>query len=197
MMLYLLVVVLGNVNSQTLRQELSPEDGNQTATAAGAGTTKAGVNLTRLLEEEPGVNHTFVTEDDERFQDQDQEFWDSRCQEEELKELSHIYCGQRFHTDMEPVSPEDRCVLEEVMRPYNELMLCLELLSDSAGCYYPNPITEDFFLSIHSNYFHNCSKDDLLFEDAPHELVVALTLVPVSLIPVLVYLVVCKSGVKE
>lgn len=76
-------------------------------------------------------------------------------------------------------------------------MMCLERLSHFVDCYYPNPDIEDFFLHVHSLYFHNCSKEELLLVDAPDGLVIALTLIPVSLIPVLVYLVVWKSKVQE
>lgn len=78
------------------------------------------------------------------------------------------------------------------------MALCLEDLSRRVGCYYPNPDIQDFFVFIHSLYFHSCKvEEEVVFEDAPHELVVALTLVPVSLIPILVYVVVWKSKVQE
>lgn len=82
-------------------------------------------------------------------------------------------------------------------RPYNNMTLCLERLSRLIGCHYPNPDIEDFFLHVHSLYFHSCSKEELLLVDPPSGLVIALTLIPVSLIPILVYLVVWKSKVQE
>ncbi|TNN53682.1 Receptor activity-modifying protein 3 [Liparis tanakae] len=200
MMLYLLFLVLFLGTASCLAEE----DGTPTPTRAGAemknssaaGPTHA-VNLTRHLVDELGNNQTFIAEDDEAFQDQDHEFPDRRCQEGALEEFSHSYCGERFHTEMEAVRLEDWCTLTEVIRPYNEMMLCVEELSSLVGCYYPNPVVQAFFLSIHSDYFHNCSQEEQLLPDAPQQLVVALTLVPVSIIPFLVYLVVCKSGVKE
>lgn len=78
------------------------------------------------------------------------------------------------------------------------MALCLEFLSHQVSCYYPNPDIQGFFVYMHSLYFRNCTvEEEVLLEDAPHELVVALTLVPVSLIPILVYLVVWKSKVQE
>ncbi|KAL6094412.1 ramp2 [Pungitius sinensis] len=153
-------------------------------------------NETSLIEGKLQSNQTsgFVSEEDEKFQKQENSIR-GRCNENVLIELSHSYCGADFHTEMSFISPMKWCEMEYIIRPYNALSTCLELLSHLVGCYSPNPITQDFFLSIHSHYFHNCSKEDLQFEDPPHGLVVALTLVPVSIIPVLVYLVVCKSGV--
>lgn len=92
----------------------------------------------------------------------------------------------------------DRGVFLSVYRPYNDMALCLEILSHQVGCYYPNSDIQGFFVYMHSLYFHSCEvEEEFLHGDAPHELVLALTLVPVSLIPILVYLVVWKSKVQE
>lgn len=78
------------------------------------------------------------------------------------------------------------------------MALCLEELSYIVHCYYPNPEIQGFFVYMHSLYFHNCTvEEEVLLEDAPYELVVALTLVSVSLIPILIYLVVWNSKVQE
>lgn len=72
---------------------------------------------------------------------------------------------------------------------------CLEGVSYMLGCYYPHPRIQEFFLEIHSHFFYNCTEEETPFVDAPHGLVVALTLIPVSLIPILVYRVVWNSKV--
>ena len=82
-------------------------------------------------------------------------------------------------------------------RPYNNMTLCMEMLSGLLGCYYPNPGVQDFFLHIHSQYFSDCSEEELQLSDAPHSVVVVLTLLPVSLIPIPVFLVVWKSKVRD
>ncbi|XP_017293566.1 uncharacterized protein LOC108248989 [Kryptolebias marmoratus] len=135
-----------------------------------------------------------ITEDDESFQEQESEFPHRLCRRDLLVPLRNIYCGEPFHAEMQKIPPEDRCVLENVIRPYNDLTVCLEILTSQIECYYPNPDTEDFFLDIHSSYFHNCTEEEeAQAEDAPTSLVVALTIIPVSFIPVLVYLSVRKS----
>uniref|UniRef100_UPI003AAA8BAE receptor activity-modifying protein 3 n=1 Tax=Centroberyx gerrardi TaxID=166262 RepID=UPI003AAA8BAE len=153
------------------------------------------------LEEELGLpsNQTFnvITEDDESFQDQEHNHPHMHCLEEELVVHSHSLCGARFHEDMLTISVENWCDLDYVIRPYNDMTMCMESLSGIVGCYYPNPNVQDFFLHIHSQYFQNCPEEELLLSDAPHEVVVILTLIPVSLIPVLVFLVVWKSKVRE
>lgn len=73
----------------------------------------------------------------------------------------------------------------------------MEIVSQILGCYYPNQAIQALFLQVHTRYFHNCTKEELLFEDAPQWLVITLTLIPVSLIPMLTYLVVWKSKVQD
>lgn len=74
---------------------------------------------------------------------------------------------------------------------------CLEFVSKKLYCFYPNPDTQDFFLYVHSLYFHNCSKEEVHLEDAPKGLVVTLTLIPISLLPLLLYLMVWKLSVAS
>lgn len=77
-------------------------------------------------------------------------------------------------------------------REYHTLTHCLMTMSEVCGCFYPNPDTQELFLHVHSLYFHNCSREEEDLEDAPYGVVVTLTLVPISLIPVLVYLLVWR-----
>ncbi|XP_029953890.1 receptor activity-modifying protein 2 [Salarias fasciatus] len=135
-----------------------------------------------------------VTEDQESFQDEENLISGQHCHRDLLLEHSSLLCGGGFHAEMLELSPDDWCVLENVIRPYSDLTLCLENLSHVVGCFFPNSDTQDFFLHIHSMYFQNCQQvEEQLLADAPHGVVVALTLVPVSLIPILVYVVVWKS----
>ncbi|XP_063748528.1 receptor activity-modifying protein 3-like isoform X3 [Eleginops maclovinus] len=131
----------------------------------------------------------------ENFQDQEIVNTGRHCLEDWLEIYSHSYCGLIFQMEMMKISTEDRCVLANIIRPYNNLTLCLEDLSNGFSCYYPNPTIQELFLTIHSKFFINCTTEKIPFEDAPQGLVIALTLIPVSIIPVLVYLVVFKSKV--
>uniref|UniRef100_A0A3P9L8K4 Uncharacterized protein n=1 Tax=Oryzias latipes TaxID=8090 RepID=A0A3P9L8K4_ORYLA len=137
---------------------------------------------------------TVVTEDDERFQDQEfaLDFSTTRCDRTQLTHATKSFCADRFHIDMQTISADDWCVLENIIGPYNDLTLCVEMVTNLVGCYFPNADVQDLFLVIHSTYFHNCS-EERQFEDAPQSVVLALTIVPVSLIPVLVCLVIRRS----
>ncbi|KAL3051875.1 hypothetical protein OYC64_001992 [Pagothenia borchgrevinki] len=208
MILYLLipVLILNNVESQTANmtvEELSRDWGNQTLIELktnNTGTMETGNSTYReektLIGDELEHNQTSgITEDNENFQDQEMWYPGRHCNVSEL-EKSIYFCGDVFHMKMMSISAEDRCVLDNIIRPYHDLTKCLEWLVDLMGCNYPNPTIEEFFLTIHTMYFNNCSME-IPLEDAPQGVVIALTLIPVSLIPVLVYLVVFKSKVQE
>lgn len=83
------------------------------------------------------------------------------------------------------------------LRPYNQLSECMEEVAGLLKCYYPNQQSQALFVEMHETYFHTCQKEEDVPWDAPPSLVLALTLLPVSLIPVLVYMVVWKNNVHE
>nr|XP_046232134.1 uncharacterized protein LOC124052207 isoform X2 [Scatophagus argus] len=144
--------------------------------------------------EELQSNQTsFIPEDDENFQKQETEFPFRHCDQDMLVIYSHSICGAAFHAEMQSISSENWCVLENIIRPYNDMTHCVEKVSYVSSCYYPNPNVQEFFLDIHSIYFHNCSSEALLLVDAPRRTVIALTVIPVSFIPLLVYLVISNS----
>lgn len=73
---------------------------------------------------------------------------------------------------------------------------CLEEVSQYFNCFYPNPHIQNFYISVHSEYFHRCTneEDEHVLDE---KILIALVLVPVSLIPILVFMVVRKSKVQE
>ncbi|XP_073345892.1 receptor activity-modifying protein 3 [Pagrus major] len=210
MILYLLctALILRVVDSQTVNvteEELSKVERNQTFTTDNS-TTKP-FNMTSSLykdkksqtEDQLQNNQTsaVITEDDENFQDQEKYSPGKICHQDLLKNLSHAYCGEAFHAEMQSISTEKWCVMKDIIRPYNDMSLCLETACNVCDCYYPNPDIQDFFLYIHSLYFQKCTSEELLETDAPHGVVIILTIIPVSMIPVLVYLVVWKSKSQD
>lgn len=135
-----------------------------------------------------------ITEDKETFQERENELVDKLCQRDALFQFGNSLCAADFDLEMTLISRDKWCNLENIIGPYNDMSLCLEKLSMMVDCFYPNPEVQDIFLRIHSFYFHNCSQKDVeLAGDAPQGLVIVLTLIPVSIIPMLVYLVVWKS----
>ncbi|XP_008293616.1 receptor activity-modifying protein 1 [Stegastes partitus] len=174
------------------------QDVNNTTKPNNATSSLFADNKTRIEDELERNGTSAITEEDEGFQEQENEFPSRHCDQYQLVHFSHNYCGENFHQEMKAISSEEWCILENVISPYNDLTVCLEHVSFLVGCYFPNRDIQDFFLYIHSSYFQNCSRGgggggEEFPEDAPHGLVVVLTVVPVSFVPVLVYLLVWKS----
>ncbi|XP_061563977.1 receptor activity-modifying protein 1-like [Cololabis saira] len=204
--LFIPALLLGFVESQLTHfseEILSKVVNNQTfGKFTNDNTTTRPNNLTTgLFEDElteieavlrENQTYAVIQEDNERSQHQ--EFPDKQYNHAELIYFSHSVCGKVFHQEMQAISTEDWCVLDNIIRPYNDLTECLKRLADLCYSYFPNADIEDFFLFIHSNYFQNCTnEEEVQFKDAPHSLVIVLTVIPVSIIPVLVYLAVSKS----
>ncbi|XP_051538029.1 receptor activity-modifying protein 2-like isoform X2 [Myxocyprinus asiaticus] len=135
-------------------------------------------------------------EDQEDFQNQESFYKYSHCDEESLKIYGEILCWANFNTSMSIVGEENWCNMEMVVRSYNMLTECLELTSKSFMCYYPNVVVEQLFVRIHQHYFRFCSDEEDL-PDAPAEVVLAATLLPILLIPFIVYIVVWKSSLRD
>ncbi|XP_029977790.1 receptor activity-modifying protein 1 [Sphaeramia orbicularis] len=208
--LYLLLhlLILGIVESQTsnitlgmsnveekLRFQLSNQTSMDNSTMSRVNGTFSYDELTKIEEElNTQSNQTVITEDDENFQSWENEQRPGHCQEKLLLAGIHAYCASPFHEEMLTLN---WCVLEDVIRPYNDMTICVENWSYLCHCFFPNQNIQEFFLEVHSYYFQNCPKEEFELEDAPQWLVVTLTIVPVSLIPALVYLVVQKSKEQE
>lgn len=80
---------------------------------------------------------------------------------------------------------------------YNQLSLCSEKCAAMIHCYYPNVVVQELFVDIHKQYFNLCDTKEDALPDAPARVVLVLTLLPVSVIPILVYMVIWKSSVID
>ncbi|CAL8259359.1 unnamed protein product [Arctogadus glacialis] len=202
----------GNVTNSSGREELrwggSLEESNLTSVTRHNGTveperapfSRASEVLAELeagLGLPPDAKLNLTTEEDENFQDQEEMYPHRHCQQEVLEQYIDSLCGGEFEANMEAIGAEQWCSFDHVIRPYNKLSSCLEELCAMLDCYYPNPTVQEFFLLRHATYFLHCPEEGAALPDAPHALVVVLTLGPVSLIPLLVYLVIRKSNGRD
>uniref|UniRef100_A0A4W5K4N9 Receptor activity modifying protein 2 n=1 Tax=Hucho hucho TaxID=62062 RepID=A0A4W5K4N9_9TELE len=142
------------------------------------------------------VSSNVTFEDNESFQEQEHFHVFRHCNESLLWQVNY-YCCEQFHLEMKEVNKELWCEWDQVIRPYNELTECIEHSAIYSGCYFPNQVVQDFFIEIHSQFFQACPEEEQLFPDAPFGVVLTLTLIPVSVIPILVFLVVWKSKICD
>uniref|UniRef100_A0A6I8NDQ4 Receptor activity modifying protein 2 n=2 Tax=Ornithorhynchus anatinus TaxID=9258 RepID=A0A6I8NDQ4_ORNAN len=88
---------------------------------------------------------------------------------------------------------QDRCLWDVISWPYSELQNCLEQGAEERQLGYPNPLAEEIILQSHFTYFANCSLVGPAFGDPPEDVLLAMIIAPICLIPFLVTLVVWRS----
>ncbi|XP_052398129.1 receptor activity-modifying protein 3 isoform X2 [Carassius gibelio] len=131
----------------------------------------------------------------ENFQNQSFQKRFSHCREEKLKDYCRN-CSEIFSEVMSEIGGENWCIMEIVIRYYNQLTVCMDIVSSLSDCFYPNHVVEQEFVKIHQQYFSLCrNEEDLL--DAPAGVVLVSTLLPILLIPFIVYIVVWKSSLRD
>lgn len=78
-------------------------------------------------------------------------------------------------------------------RPYSVLRECLEYWAERLNYSYPNALAEQYILQSHHLYFHNCTLEHPVYFDPPEDVLLALIIAPICLIPFLVTLVIWRS----
>lgn len=198
MILYLLLpaFVLGTVTSQSANStagHLNEVGRNQTfnSTLKSKNVTSTFYEEKKAVEDKLQSNEgSVIAEDEESFQDEENKITGENCDWESLQFFSTSYCGEKFHQDMWNIGRDNWCVQERFIGAYSDLTYCVESLAKMTRCFFPNPNIQDFFIDIHLKFFQNCTNEnDPMTEDAPQKVVIGLTLLSVSFIPIMVYLV--------
>ncbi|XP_006793293.1 receptor activity-modifying protein 3-like [Neolamprologus brichardi] len=198
MILYLLLsaFVLGTVTSQSANstaEKLDEVGRNQTfnSTLKPKNVTSTFYEEKKAVEDKLQSNQgSVITEDEESFQDEENKITGENCNRTLLQLFSSSYCGEIFHQNMWDIGRDNWCVQERFISAYSDLTHCVEYLAKMVGCFFPNPDIQDFFIDIHLKFFQNCTNEnDPMTEDAPQKVVIGLTLLSVSFIPIMVYLV--------
>ncbi|XP_012674526.2 receptor activity-modifying protein 1-like isoform X2 [Clupea harengus] len=153
------------------------------------------INKTLLFNDTLEGNVTY--EDNEAFQDQEEYHVHWHCNTSELEFYSDEFCGAQFHVQMSAIPKQRWCDWEEVIKPYNVLSICMEYVAGQLSCYYPNQQTHAYFMATHESYFSSCPEEEEVLWDAPPGLALALTLLPVSLLPAFVIMAVWKNSGRE
>ncbi|XP_034272086.1 receptor activity-modifying protein 2 [Pantherophis guttatus] len=116
---------------------------------------------------------------------------------QEIKEFIYKYhtkqCWDLFTEQMANISKPDWCDWKTIRRPYSHLRKCLENGADKLELNYPNSMAEEYIIISHHNYFINCTLQNQPLQDPPENILLALIITPICLIPFLVALVVLKS----
>ncbi|KAK9396738.1 receptor activity-modifying protein 2 [Crotalus adamanteus] len=114
---------------------------------------------------------------------------------QEIKDLAYKYrqCWDLFAEQMANINKIYWCEWRTIRRPYSHLRKCLESEADKLELDYPNSMAEEYIIITHHNYFLNCTLKNQPLQDPPENILLALIITPICLIPFLVALVVLKS----
>ncbi|XP_058531372.1 receptor activity-modifying protein 2 [Ochotona princeps] len=107
-----------------------------------------------------------------------------------------VYCWNRYKNQMDTIE-KDWCNWAVISRPYSDLQECLEHSAEVFSLGFPNPLAERVILDTHQIHFANCSLVQPTFSDPPEDVLLAMIIAPICLIPFLVTLVVWKSKDSE
>lgn len=102
-------------------------------------------------------------------------------------------CGKAFAEMMQKVDVWKWCNLSEFIVYYESFTNCTEMETNIVGCYWPNPLAQNFITGIHRQFFSNCTVDRTHWEDPPDEVLIPLIAVPVLLTVAMAGLVVWRS----
>lgn len=90
-------------------------------------------------------------------------------------------------------SPHSNPLLLPSPRHYSNLRYCLEYQADRFGLGYPNHWAERIIFKTHLIHFANCTLVQPTFSDPPEDVLLAMIIGPICLIPFLVTIVVWRS----
>ncbi|XP_036054039.1 receptor activity-modifying protein 2 isoform X1 [Onychomys torridus] len=110
---------------------------------------------------------------------------------EESYEDNVQYCWFEYKNHMDSV--KDWCNWTLISRHYSNLQFCLEYEAERFGRGFPNPFAERIIFKTHLIHFANCSLVQPTFSDPPEDVLLAMIVAPICLIPFLVTLVVWRS----
>ncbi|XP_029429463.1 receptor activity-modifying protein 1-like [Rhinatrema bivittatum] len=115
------------------------------------------------------------------------------CRETYIGMIS-LYCWTTFHAVMMVAQEKNWCQWPLISSIYSDLTNCTEFIAEAMACIWPSPEVETFFLQIHMEYFAKCSPTLILYGDPPASQIITMTLVPICLMPLVLYLIVWKNS---
>ncbi|XP_012598722.2 receptor activity-modifying protein 2 [Microcebus murinus] len=115
---------------------------------------------------------------------------------EEIYATTVQLCWKYYKVHMDSIE-KDWCDWATISRPYSALRDCLEQNAEAFGLGFPNPWAERIIFETHQIHFANCSVVQPTLSDPPEDVLLAMIIAPICLIPFLITLVVWRSKDSE
>ncbi|XP_013004860.2 receptor activity-modifying protein 2 isoform X1 [Cavia porcellus] len=122
--------------------------------------------------------------------------WKSEGQVVDSYEASAQLCWADYKEHMDLLE-KDWCNWTVISRPYSALRDCLEVEAEVFSLGFPNPLAERVIFETHQLHFSNCSLEQPTLCDPPEDVLLAMIIAPICLIPFFVTLVVWRSKGTE
>ncbi|XP_072795397.1 receptor activity-modifying protein 2 [Vicugna pacos] len=172
----------------SLRAERAPGGPRLPATRAGRpAALRLLLLLGAVLKPQESLAQPFPTQDDLKSE--------GKTVEENYETKAHL-CWLCYKDQMDSIE-KDWCDWALISRPYSALQECLEQEAEEFGLGFPNPWAERIIFETHQIHFANCSLVQPTFSDPPEDVLLAMIITPICLIPFLVTLVVWRSKDSE
>ncbi|XP_031324583.2 receptor activity-modifying protein 2 [Camelus dromedarius] len=172
----------------SLRAERAPGGPRLPATRAGRpAALRLLLLLGAVLKPQESLAQPFPTQDDLKSE--------GKTVEENYETKAQL-CWLCYKDQMDSIE-KDWCDWALISRPYSALQECLEQEAEEFGLGFPNPWAERIIFETHQIHFANCSLVQPTFSDPPEDVLLAMIITPICLIPFLVTLVVWRSKDSE
>ncbi|XP_055476123.1 receptor activity-modifying protein 2 [Psammomys obesus] len=136
----------------------------------------------------PGAVSTFPESLNESHPTEDSHLLEGNIED---YETSVLPCWDHYKSHMDSV--KDWCNWTLISRHYSDLRYCLEYEAERFGLGYPNSLAEKIIFETHMIHFANCTLVQSTLSDPPEDVLLAMIIAPICLIPFLVTIVVWRS----
>ncbi|XP_072902777.1 receptor activity-modifying protein 1 isoform X3 [Hemitrygon akajei] len=121
----------------------------------------------------------------------------SACNEAYYSYLLKHICLEAYRFQMTDVGKKLWCDWEETLSSYRDITNCTFLIANKMDCFWPNQMVDQFFITIHKEYFVNCSISGRALGDPPNNIVGPFIMIPVMITLLMTALVVWRSKRNE
>ncbi|XP_053139771.1 receptor activity-modifying protein 1 [Hemicordylus capensis] len=119
------------------------------------------------------------------------------CHEATYSQLLQQNCFSKFKSDMDTLRQPLWCDWDKTYSWYEELTNCTIFLTVQHNFFWPNHLVDEFFISIHKNYFKNCPISGRALSDPPNTILCPFIVVPIFVTLLMTALVVWRSKRSE